>query len=209
MITRKLIAELRGDKYRRRINLFSAILLVIFAAFFGYDVWNEKLDTANEASQRVVNALSDEQPVIPNEQTVAPEVVVNQLELQLQNTNETTDTEVMPATETTTAISTATPRSSSTPLPAYTAAPTTTNVSASAVDGQVYYVVVSANLRPCPYVNDACAVTTSLRKGTGINVMGEVQGDAFQGSTLWYSIEYNGQSSFVHSALVSSLPPTP
>ena len=215
MITRKLIEELKGDKYRRQINQFSAVLLMIFGVFFGFDVLTQKQNQtiASSGGSEVLtqNIIIDggfgEPAMIVDEQTAATEVVTNQLEPQAENTSEAEDTAATQSTEVSVAISTNTFVSSTTSLS--TSIPTPTSVSGSSGDSQIYYAVTSANLRPCPYINDSCSVTTSLRKGTGITITGEVEGDAFQGSTLWYSIEYNGQTAYVHSALVSPLPPTP
>jgi hypothetical protein len=197
---------------RRQINRFSAALLIILGAIVAVNAWHEELAEfyglpwlARPPAQSMVDAVN----MLPG----MPHLVLQSPEQQLITAFKSVPTAIAPPTIVPTVI-TNTPIPSNTPFPTATrqttvAAPTPTNVVTSPAVGQVYYVVRSANLRPCPLVNNDCRVTDSLHIGTSVTITGEMQGDTYDGSTLWYSIEHNGQTSYLHSALVAPQPPLP
>lgn len=71
-----------------------------------------------------------------------------------------------------------------------------------------YYVVNAANLRPCPNLTDQCAPIVQLTSGTPVSVIGQIEGELFQGSTTWNIIQYNDQTVYTHSTLLSPSPPS-
>jgi hypothetical protein len=225
MNEKKVVNEKQADIWRRQINQFSVGMLIALLGLFAFEILSQRTnefyaETRIDETQNlmVVDDDASDLPIMHNSQANPPQSASVDT---AEDTQGTLSTE-SPATNTTTvALPTNTAQPADTTVPTTTtvsestvasqtpAAPTSTKVSESAMSNQTYYVILSANLRPCPYVTNDCAVTESLSKGTSVTVTGEVEGDNFRGSTLWYSIERNGHPAFVHSALVSTTQPTP
>jgi hypothetical protein len=225
MNEKKVANEKQADIWRRQINQFSIGMLIALLGLFAFEILSQRTnefyaETRIDETQNlmVVDDGANDLPVSHNSQANPPQSGSADT---AQDSVDTLSTESPVANTTTVAIPTNTAQPADTTVPTATtvsestvasqtpAAPTSTNVSESAVSNQTYYVILSANLRPCPYVTNDCAVTESLNKGTSVTVTGEVEGDNFRGSTLWYSLERNGQTAFVHSALVSTTQPAP
>jgi hypothetical protein len=68
-----------------------------------------------------------------------------------------------------------------------------------------YHAVTEANLRPCPQLSEACAPIAHLRYGEGIQVTGEINGDAVQGNTRWFQVSHQDQTLYVHSSTVAEV----
>jgi hypothetical protein len=225
MNEKKVTNEKQADIWRRQINQFSIGMLIALLGLFAFEILSQRTnefyaETRIDEAQNlmVVDDGANDLPVSHNSQANPPQSDAADT---AEDSVDTLSTE-SPAANTTTvvvpshtaqpadiSVPTATTVAESSVVSQTPAVPTPTNVSESTVSNQTYYVILSANLRPCPYVTNDCAVTESLNKGTSIAVTGEVVGDNFRGSTLWYSIERNGQTAFVHSALVSTTQPTP
>src|SRR5690606_27599673 len=61
----------------------------------------------------------------------------------------------------------------------------------------------SVRLRTTPRLGDNNNIFETVNSGTKITVLGEVKGDLYQGSTLWYKIKYKNRELYVHSLLAS------
>ena len=224
MNEKKVVNEKQADIWRRQINQFSIGMLIALLGLFAFEILSQRTnefyaETRIDDTQNlmVVDDAATELPITYNSQANTTQ---SEAADPAQDTLITLSTESPVASTTTVTVPDNTQQPADTTVPPATvsestvvsqtpAVPTPTNVAGSAVSNQTYYVILSANLRPCPYVTNDCAVTESLNKGTSVTVTGEVVGDNFRGSTLWYSIERNGQTAFVHSALVSTTRPAP
>ncbi len=69
-----------------------------------------------------------------------------------------------------------------------------------------YITAATANARSCARTN--CRVVTKFSKRTAIEVTGTTEGGAFQGSTTWLNVNYDGQTVYVHSKLASTTSPS-
>src|SRR5690606_11450954 len=75
---------------------------------------------------------------------------------------------------------------------------------------ETYYVNSnggSVNGRSCS--STECSIVTSFAVGSQVDVVGREQGQSVSGSTLWRIVNYNGQSVYVHSSLLSTSRPAP
>lgn len=107
-------------------------------------------------------------------------------------------------TPSTTPSSTITP----TPQPTDTDSPSNTPRPTDLPSGTTYYVQNSANVRDCAELT--CDIFATYGAGTALEIIDtNVQGDEFQGSTIWMEININGEIVYVHSALVSRTRPAP
>jgi hypothetical protein len=218
MNEKKVANEKQADIWRRQINQFSIGMLIALLGLFAFEILSQRTnefyaETRIDETQNlmVVDDGANDLPIQHNSQANPPQSGSADTGA---DAVDTLSTERPAADTTTVAVPSNTPHLTATTISESTAvsqtpAPTSTNVSESTLSNQTYYVLLNANLRPCPYVTNDCAVTESLSKGTSVTVTGEVEGDNFRGSTLWYSIERNGQTAFVHSALVSTTRPAP
>lgn len=59
-------------------------------------------------------------------------------------------------------------------------------------------------LRTSPKLNTNNNIKYSVNYGTEVKIIKEVQGDSYQGSNIWYQIEYNRETLYVHSKLVTN-----
>ena len=221
---KEVVNETRADIWRRHVNQFSIGMLIAVAVLFLLQIASERSDefyaqTQFEESLRPIvvedtssenSARVDAPPNTPQSENIEP--VTTAVTPSPQSMNPTTASSLM-ASSTPNPTDMAAPESetvSETSADNQTSTtPTTASATVSPVGNQTYYVIISANLRPCPYVTNDCAVTESLNKGTPITVTSEVNGEVFRGSTLWYSLERDGQTMYVHSLLVSTTPPAP
>ncbi len=67
-----------------------------------------------------------------------------------------------------------------------------------------------ASFRTCPTLGDDCKTDQVLLTGDPILVLGEVEGETWLNSRLWYYVEFDGEPGFIHSEFitVSSSRPT-
>lgn len=80
------------------------------------------------------------------------------------------------------------------------------NTSTRAQSSTTYYITAAtANARSC--AQTTCRVVTKFSKGTAIQVTGTTEGSRFQGSTTWLTVDYDGQTVYVHSKLASTTAP--
>lgn len=71
---------------------------------------------------------------------------------------------------------------------------------------ETYYVSArTARVRSCP--ETSCSIVARLRRGTAVQVLETVEGDAVSGNTTWYRIEARGREGYIHSSLVTTTPP--
>lgn len=100
---------------------------------------------------------------------------------------------------------TRTPLPSLTPLPTSTRLPTQPPV--HAMTQTMYYVISTANLRACP--RRECDRVAQLQYGATVMANGTVDGEMVNsGNRLWYRVNYQGENSFIYSALVARNLPT-
>lgn len=72
---------------------------------------------------------------------------------------------------------------------------------------QAVYVTSTANLREC--ASRECTQVMQIEPGNALLVTGTIEGEAINtGNSVWYQIDYFGQTLFVYSDLVSVSPPT-
>lgn len=69
---------------------------------------------------------------------------------------------------------------------------------------QETYTVSSRTARVRAEANTSSDIITTLRRGASISVLEVVEGATVSGSKVWYRIDVNGQSGYVHSSLVQS-----
>jgi hypothetical protein len=221
---KEVLNDTKADIWRRHINQFSIGMLIAVAVLFLLQIVSER---SNEfyAQTRFEESL---RPIvveeINNENSVSLDASASMAEVETtgeENTANISNPQFTAESTSNILVGTSIPRPTDITEPTShttseasvdsqpTIAPTVSTIVASPVGNQTYYVIISANLRPCPYVTNDCAVTESLSKGTSLAVTGEVNGDTFQSSTLWYSLERNRQTVYVHSSLVSTTPPAP
>lgn len=80
------------------------------------------------------------------------------------------------------------------------------NTSTRAQSSTTYYITAAtANARSC--AQTSCRVITKFSKGTAVQVTGTTEGSRFQGSTTWLTVDYDGQTVYVHSKLASTTAP--
>lgn len=60
-----------------------------------------------------------------------------------------------------------------------------------------------ATFRSCPVLSAECEMGRVLVSGQPVTVLGEVQGETWQGSRTWYYVEVEGLYGFVHGALIT------
>lgn len=79
--------------------------------------------------------------------------------------------------------------------------------SVSAQTGDTYYVK-SRTARVRAEANTTSTVVVTLRSKTPIVILEVVDGTKVSGSTIWYRIDVNGKTGYIHSSLVTSTAPT-
>jgi hypothetical protein len=63
-------------------------------------------------------------------------------------------------------------------------------------------------VRECARISDECPdVVPELGSGVPVQVTGETTGDTFRDSNLWFQVEIQGQTGFIHGSLLGSQPP--
>lgn len=90
-----------------------------------------------------------------------------------------------------------------TSTPTHTPGPT--KISVTKRPQWTYYAITEANLRPCPHLGETCGPVARLRYAEGIQVTGEVDGDAVQGNTRWFLVSQPDRTLYVHSSTVSEV----
>lgn len=63
------------------------------------------------------------------------------------------------------------------------------------------YTNKRANVRSCARLD--CTILVTLESGIAVNILGQVEGVSVKGMTLWYQIDVNGQTGYMHSSLLS------
>ena len=66
-----------------------------------------------------------------------------------------------------------------------------------------------ANARPCPHLTETCASVRRFNYRDQVTVVGEVQGDEYQGSRRWKVVDYGNQLLYIHATLLSPNRPSP
>jgi hypothetical protein len=97
---------------------------------------------------------------------------------------------------------------SDTPQPPWASIPTVTRLPITELPMSYYYVLVRANLRPCPRTTDECAPVAELSAGDSVFVTGQMTGQAISGNDIWYQVSYRGQTLYAHSSVLSDRPPS-
>ena len=95
-----------------------------------------------------------------------------------------------------------TPELTNTDQPTQTPRPTMTDVP----EPLLYYAHSDVNVRGG--TSTAYGVVDILRRGDEIAVLNEVDGDAVNGNRIWYEIEINGRTAYVHSSTVQDYAPS-
>lgn len=67
---------------------------------------------------------------------------------------------------------------------------------------QESYTVSSRSARVRAEPNTTSEVIATLRRGTAITILEEVEGTRVSGSKIWYRIEVDGETGYIHSSLV-------
>ncbi|HEX2622189.1 MAG TPA: hypothetical protein VHL11_18655 [Phototrophicaceae bacterium] len=88
-------------------------------------------------------------------------------------------------------------------VPTDTATEKPAQAARAANDAETYYASGNVKLRSCPQLTAACEVTI-VSGGTALEMIDSEQGDRFNGSDLWYVVNYEGREFYVHSKLVST-----
>jgi hypothetical protein len=122
---------------------------------------------------------------------------------------DTQSTAAIPVSSTPTPIPTNTPRILP---PTYTPKPTTrpaaTRLPVTELPLSYYYVLVRANLRPCPRTTDECAPVVELAEGDSVLVVGQITGQTISRNDIWYQVSYRGQTLYAHSSVLSDRSPS-
>jgi uncharacterized protein YgiM (DUF1202 family) len=92
------------------------------------------------------------------------------------------------------------PSSFASPIP-------TPTLQVTPISDVTYYARSNANLRPCPQTSAACAPEDSVSAGEAVTVTGSVKGQSVNGNTTWYQVEYNSQTLYAHSSVLSATRP--
>ncbi len=74
--------------------------------------------------------------------------------------------------------------------------------------GQTVYVVGSSGINVRAEASTSARILGSVPAGGSAQSYGTVDGQVFSGSIRWHRIDYNGQSGFVHTTLVSTSRPS-
>jgi serine/threonine-protein kinase len=114
----------------------------------------------------------------------------------------------VPATDTPAPTATAT--ITATIEPADTTEPTAapSNTPDPFAEPVTFYVLGVANVRACTTNTPDCPVLTQFEQPASLQVVGTVDGEPFEGETLWYRVQLDdGQEVFVHSSALSEIPP--
>lgn len=61
----------------------------------------------------------------------------------------------------------------------------------------------AANVRECP--DQSCDIVAALPHGTGIRVIGQVQGELIEVSDTWYFIDHDGATGYVFGKLIREI----
>lgn len=64
-------------------------------------------------------------------------------------------------------------------------------------------VSANANARACPQLS--CDVVTLARRGSVVNLVESVDGEAVNGNTTWWHATVNGQDAYIHSSLLRQI----
>jgi len=97
---------------------------------------------------------------------------------------------------TATITNTPSPVPTNTDLP--TEPPATATFPVQAINSEIYYTTRDSNVRKCPSTD--CANLGTLNKGTSIVVTGSTVGqEVTTGITLWYQVQYGGQTAYIYS----------
>ena len=103
-----------------------------------------------------------------------------------------------------------------TPTPQPTSTPTATPIPTEATDQvtnystpRTRYTTGAANFRSCPRLADACNEGRQLTGGTEVSVTGEITGEEWNESTIWYVVTHQGTEGYIHSVLLTNSPPAP
>lgn len=70
---------------------------------------------------------------------------------------------------------------------------------------RTYYTLRAARVRSC--ASTFCDRLGSIPGNTRIQVSGTIEGQKWNGSTTWYQTDFDGQTGYVHSSLLTSLEP--
>ena len=71
------------------------------------------------------------------------------------------------------------------------------------IESGVIYSSGNVNLRRSPSLKNNDNIAISVKNGTKITIIEEVEGDIFSGSTKWYKISHNKETLYVHTALAN------
>lgn len=95
-------------------------------------------------------------------------------------------------------ISTSAPRATS--RPRNTNTPRATNTPRPIIR----YAISNANLRTCPKTDNAeCPVIGGVAAGERLTLIESVAGETYQGNSLWYLGEEDGEEFYIHASLLS------
>lgn len=70
---------------------------------------------------------------------------------------------------------------------------------------ETQYTTTAARMRACPYLT--CTVVNTLPTGTAIEIVGSEDGARVNGSVVWYEVEVDGRTGYVHSSLTTERAP--
>lgn len=72
------------------------------------------------------------------------------------------------------------------------------------------FVQSPARIRTCARLdNEACPTVAEVVAGTAVTATGEITGDVFRESDLWYQVDYSGREAYIHGSLVGEDLPAP
>jgi PKD repeat protein len=91
-------------------------------------------------------------------------------------------------------------------LPSSTRTPRPTRITRTPPrsQSQTYYVNLgnTANIRSC--ARRECGILATLSSCAAVTVLGEVRGENISGTNLWYEVDLDGQTAYIHSSLLAS-----
>ena len=199
-------AQTRKRKREYPLRVIAVILLIVIVALVGAGA----IFQGNDPRQAVVvlptqAALDTATPSATPTASFTPSMTPTP-----SDTPTPTATDTFTPTATDTATLTFTPSMTITftltPGPTSTFAASSTPVAIRSLDPTLYTVSVgTATLYSCPRVD--CEALAKLTRSDNVMVVGDIQGQAVIGKTLWYSAFFGNVLGYVHSSMVEVKPP--
>ncbi|MBI1257190.1 MAG: hypothetical protein GC204_06940 [Chloroflexi bacterium] len=207
---REWLEEIEAAKSRKRkreypLRVIAVILLIVIVALVGAGA----IFQGNDPRQAVVElptqaALDTATPTWTPTASFTPSITPTP-----SDTSTPTATSTFTPSATNTATQTFTPSMTitftRTPGPTATFAASSTPIAIRPLDPTLYTVSAgTATLYLCPRVD--CEVAAKLTRSDNLMVVGDIQGQAVVGNTLWYSAFFGDVLGYIHSSMVEVKP---